>query len=137
MCRKFAHGVRLILLHPDIAARSCEDCVRYLYYDRGPNDFGERVERGGIPIPRGKSPTPCMWCPKIPAGARPAPENAIELSLQNLQAWTHYRECKAVGSFPHDAIVRMNAGIVAEAEAAAERMRQARSGLGLLGLLAK
>jgi hypothetical protein len=78
-----------------------------------------------------------MWCPKIPAGARPAPENAIELSLQNLQAWTHYRECKAVGSFPHDAIVRMNAGIVAEAEAAAERMRQARSGLGLLGLLAK
>ena len=124
------------MLHPAIAGRSCEDCQKYLYYDKGPCDFGDRVERGGIPISRGKHvKTPCEWCPKIPPAEAPKPENAIELSVENNQAWAHYRECKAVGDFPKDGIVRQNAGIIADAENAADRVLQARSGLGAISKL--
>jgi len=132
--------VRLILLHPDIAARSCSDCQKYLYLDRGPGQFGKRVERAGIPTLRPKGvKTPCMWCPKIPPGVKPIPTNAVEMDDKAYAAYLHYLECKAVGGFPHDAIVRRNAAIIRQAEDAAERMRQTRSGhamiQGLRGVL--
>jgi hypothetical protein len=129
-----AFGIRLQLIHPEIAARSCEDCQKWLYYDKGPNQFGERVERpAGVPVPRGPHiRPPCCWCSKIPAGSEPCPENAVELSPENFEAWAHYRECKAVGDFPTDAIVRFNASIIADAEAQAERVRESKSGLSLL-----
>jgi hypothetical protein len=127
-------GIRLQLIHPEIAARSCEDCQKWLYYDQGPGKFGERVERpAGVPVPRGPHiKTPCCWCAKLPAGKEPCPENAVELTAENFEAWAHYRECKAVGDFPQDAIVRFNASIIAEAEAHAERIRQSKSGLSVL-----
>lgn len=40
------------------------------------------------------------------------PSSAQELSEQNRMAYRHYMECKAVGEFPNDAIVRQNAMII-------------------------
>lgn len=60
---------------------------------------------------------PCYSCPKIPEhgdGARPG--LAVELTDRNWEAYSHYLECKAVGSFPDDPIVRRNAAIIRSVE---------------------
>jgi hypothetical protein len=126
------------MLHPEIAARSCSDCQKYLYYDRGSSEFGARVERGGRPVlrPKGVKP-PCNWCPKILPGDEPVPENAQELDAKGMAAFVHYQECRAVGEFPHDAIVARNAALIRAAEDAAERAHQVRSGLKTLAALHK
>jgi hypothetical protein len=128
----------VILLHPEIAARSCDDCQKYLYFDRGPSDFGVRVERGGKPCPRPKNvKPPCKWCPKILPGDEPVPANAQELSEKNVAAFLHYQEARATGHFEHDAIVARNAAMIRSAEDAAERAHQARTGLTTLAALHK
>lgn len=125
--------MRLILLHPEIASRSCADCQKYLYYDRGPDDFGVRVERGGQPVPRQKGQkTPCYMCAKIPPGEAKVPSSAVELSEKNMAAYFHYLECKAVGEFPHDAIVQRNASLIRAAEDVADRVQQTRAGLATI-----
>lgn len=128
-------GVRLMLQHPDIASRACEYCIQYVHEDK-PGHFGEVVIHRDKPLPRlkGMKP-PCHWCEKIPEGEKPIPENAAELSAQNFQAFQHYLECKAVGSFPNDAIVRRNAAIIRRVEDAAERVHDARGGLITLGMI--
>ena len=40
------------------------------------------------------------------------PENQNVLTDKNRQAFRHFRECKAVGQFPDDPIVRMNADLI-------------------------
>lgn len=66
----------------------------------------------GLPVLR-VGPTPCQECPKIPVGApQKTREHAIELSDKNYQAWQHYLECRAVGKFPDDPIVRRNARVL-------------------------
>jgi hypothetical protein len=44
------------------------------------------------------------------------PEESRELTNANRAAWRHYRECRAVGQFPDDPIVRRNAAIIREVE---------------------
>jgi hypothetical protein len=68
-------------------------------------------------------PTPCHKCPKIPASA-PAKsrEHAVELSDKNYQAWQHYLECRAVGVFPDDPIVRRNAKVLREVYDEADKL---------------
>lgn len=46
------------------------------------------------------------------------------LSEKNLKAWGHYIECRAVGEFPEDSIVRRNAGIIRSVEDAIERQKR-------------
>jgi hypothetical protein len=41
------------------------------------------------------------------------PQFAVELSPRNRRAWQHYEQCRAVGQFPDDPIVRRNAAICA------------------------
>lgn len=125
------------MLNPDVAARPCSDCRTYLYMDQGPNRFGERIERPrGTPVLRPKGArTPCQWCPKIPAGDPPVPESAQELTPANFQAFLFYRECKAVGVFPADPWVRAVARVCRDAEEAADRVTQTRTGLMTLGRL--
>jgi hypothetical protein len=38
------------------------------------------------------------------------------MSDKNFAAWRHYRQCRAVGIFPDDPIVRRNAEIIREIE---------------------
>ena len=77
----------------------------------------------GEKVPRiAGQPTPCRFCPKIPKGQEPKPENAVELTMRNWQAYQHYLECKAVGAFPDDPIVRRNAMLIRQVEDSARRM---------------
>ena len=113
-------GVRLILLHPEWASRSCADCQAWSY-----DDDGQRSTRGGKDQPRPPgSLTPCWKCPKIPDGTPPEernPSSAVELDERNRRAWRHYLECRATLSFPDDDIVRRNAAILRGVEDEAER----------------
>jgi hypothetical protein len=95
-----------------------------MYDDRG-GSFGGPLLRLGKMIPRAKGArTPCSYCPKIPQGRPLEPASAVELSPHNAQAYQHYLECRAVGQFPDDPIVRRNAVVIRKAEdLAADRKR--------------
>lgn len=56
--------------------------------------------------------TPCDVCPKIPEGKPKERRYAVELSVKNRRAWQHWRECRAIGQFPDDPVVRRNAEIL-------------------------
>ena len=52
--------MRLLVLHPQLLQRSCDDCQRWIYDERH-----QRLLRGGRPVPRPAGvPTPCASCPK-------------------------------------------------------------------------
>jgi hypothetical protein len=113
------------MLHPVVAARSCDDCRKWLYADK-PDDFARKpVERNGKVVARPPGTRlACSYCPKQPAAVperERRPETAVELSEKNWLAWQFYRECRAVNQFPDDPIVRRCAGIIRTAEDAAER----------------
>lgn len=76
------------------------------------NDDWSFATRRGERIERITATTPCHKCPKIPRGEKPCPANAVELSERSWQAYWHYLECKAVGQWPDDPIVRRNARII-------------------------
>lgn len=98
----------LALAHPEIDARSCDDCERWLY-----DEDGKRSERAGAPVPRLPGmPTPCHKCPKIPRGKPPRRESAVQLTDRNRRAYLHYLECRATGRFPDDALVARHAAII-------------------------
>jgi hypothetical protein len=84
-------------------------------------ETGKRKEdRNGNPIPRVKGTfAPCRYPdPKQPEGRCPkgTPETSLALTERNRKAWEHYLECKAVGRFPDDPIVRRNAGLIRQIE---------------------
>lgn len=116
--------MRLLLLHPEVAGRSCEDCRLYLY-----RPDGTRVTRANGKIqcrrPPGQ-PTPCEDCPKIP---KDAPERsskyAADLDERTWKIYVHYLECKAVGSFPADGWVRRHAALIRAVEDTQVEVRQA------------
>ncbi len=119
-------------MYPQIAARPCDECKQFLYDDRG--NLMTRGGPGGTPVarPKGSKP-PCATCPKIPPGTeRPGPEQAVELSADLRQAFQFYRECKAVGSFPNDPIVRWLSAQFAAAESHCDKVSAHRSQLTVL-----
>ena len=72
---------------------------------------GRRLEVGGKPVPRPRGTmAPCRLrangCPKG------TPEASKALTEKNRKAFAHYLECRAVGQFPVDGIVRRNAAII-------------------------
>ena len=98
--------MRVLLLHPEWS-RSCADCAKWLY-----DESGTVTKRAGLPVVRPPNvPTPCTSCAKIPHGENPVRENAIELTERNAAAYRHYLECRAVGEWPDDPIVRRTARI--------------------------
>ncbi|QDT94359.1 hypothetical protein [Gimesia algae] len=105
------------MLHPEVAFRSCEHCLKYIYSE----DTGELQTFRGEPVER-VLPAPCHN-PKHPKGCpKGTPENPKTLSLKNQKAYQHWRECKATGNFPDDDIVRHNAAILQDmADSAAEQ----------------
>lgn len=130
--------MRVLLLNPVVSNRSCDDCQRYLYLDQGEKFADKPLVRGGQLVRRmpGQA-TPCRFCPKIPPGKDPVPENAEELSDKNLLAYRHYLECKATNEFPYDGIVRRNAALIRGAEDLADRVDQQRFGLTVLNTLGR
>ena len=104
--------------HPEVAFRDCEDCQKWVYSEK----TGERETKGGEYVPRyqGVKP-PCGYSRGC---VKEAPESNIALTEQNLQAWRYIRECRAVGRFPDDPIVRRNASLVEWAEQSVRDGRQ-------------
>lgn len=94
--------------HPEVASRDCNLCQKFLFDE----DTGRMITRPstGEPMRRPPNTAPCRIrngrCPKG------TPEQSRELSSQNDQAYAHYLECRAVGQWPGDAIVRQNAAII-------------------------
>lgn len=131
--------MRLLLLYPEVARRSCDDCRTWLYNDRG-GEFGERMERkrgSGIYLRRPvNSPTPCYDCPKIPPEVPIRWTSAVELTDQTRQAYQFYCECKAVGHFPDDPIVRLCASTIRRVEDSVGKQESRRTSLTIIdGLL--
>lgn len=102
-------GVRVLLLHPQWR-RSCSDCLKWRYDEHGKPM--ERPHGSGNRLTNDDGYTPCTECPKIPEGSPKERRYAQELSDKNFRAWQHWRECKAVGRFPDDEIVKRNAAIL-------------------------
>lgn len=99
--------MRLLILHPQVATRSCEDCQQHVYDEK----TGRRQEHRGEPVkrPKGTFP-PCGYGPdKCPKGN---PKAGRELTLKNWLAWEHFQECNATGQFPDDEIARTNARLI-------------------------
>lgn len=114
-----------------MAARPCDECKTYLY-----DAAGEPVLRGGKPVRRPPgSPLPCANCPKIPPGTPPLPENAVELTEEHRETVRFYRECRAVGQFPADPIVRWAAATLRAAEDHCDRVQATRTQLTVLTAL--
>lgn len=120
----------LLLAHPEVSGRSCADCRQWCYQDSAERLSGKKMLlANGQPMPRVVADSmPCRICPKIPrssvpAGQQPGPHHAVELTPQNLQAYWHYLECKAVGCFPADPIVRRNAALIRLVEDDLDRER--------------
>ena len=100
--------------HPEVATRPCELCKLHLYDKNGKPSLyrGEHMKRPKSVL------TDCRMGIGCPKGT---PEDSRELSPKNVKAFLHYRECKAVGVFPDDPIVRRNAGIIRMVEDAFEQ----------------
>jgi hypothetical protein len=99
---------------PHIAFRSCTHCQTYVYDETTGLPF-EHPPHSGRPVPRPTSaPPPCriagIGCPKG------TPENPRTLTVQNLEAFQYDRECRAVGQFPDDPLVRRHAAQIRAAE---------------------
>lgn len=124
--------MRLILEHPEVAWRDCAHCQKYFYNADGTvatwAEGTKLRERGPKELP------PCRTAAKCPKGT---PEKPKSLNLVNLQAYTHYKECRAVGQFPDDGIVRQNARIIRGVEDAHDRAMMRQTHLIIQQILAR
>lgn len=109
---KLVRGARLALFFPQWN-RPCALCVEWVFDEDGLI----KRDRKGDPVPRGKAPTPCLKCPKVPAWAKQAgkaePELralADEITPENQRALDRYREWRATHSFPADPLVSWLSG---------------------------
>lgn len=117
-------GVQLFHLHPEVAHRDCDHCRKWQYN----HETGELELWRGQPIAR-EGPPPCHYGPD--RCAKGSPDDSKALTPQNLQAYRHYMECKATFSFPDDAIVRRNAGVIKMAEEIVSRLALVKTILGV------
>ena len=125
--------MQLLLLHPEVAYRSCEDCQKYVYN----HETGIREEfpvGSGAPVlrPKGMLP-PCSQGPS--SCAKISPESGIELNERNKETYLHYLECRAVGDFPDDPLVRYHAAIIRSVEDESERAERRTANVMLQGLV--
>ena len=116
-----------ILAHPELIARTCEECQKTAYDDRPNEPLSSKTltdKRTGLPMARPSNiPTPCDRCPRT---AHLPPQdrtrfNALEITDLTYQIYQHYRECRAVGVFPTDGLVRYHASIIRGIEDAIEK----------------
>jgi hypothetical protein len=120
----------LMLSHPEIAFRDCEHCKKWWYDEK----TGEIHKKNGRELPR-PTPPPCESNVGCPKGHW---KNQKTLNDRNIMAYQHYRECRAVSSFPDDGVVRYNASIIRDIEDAVDRTDGQRTiaqvaGISMLG----
>ena len=81
---------------------------------------------------KGTCPPPCRTNKGCPKGT---PENPKSLTEDNEQCYQHYCECKAVGVFPDDPIVRRNAAVIEEVLRQTDQLRKAKEQSSLMQLM--
>lgn len=124
--------MQLLLLHPEVAYRSCEDCKKFIYnHETGVREDWPPGSGRPVPRPPGMLP-PCSIGPK--ACAKISPEANVELNERNQRVYRHYLECRATGTFPDDPIVRENAAIIRSIEDAADRIETRNNFFTLAGM---
>lgn len=124
--------MRLLAEHPQIAFRDCAHCLKYQYDEQTGKPY---ESRDGHPAKRHWGcPPPCRTPIGCPKGT---PEQPKSLSRQNMQAYEHYKTCKAVGRFPEDSIVERNATLFAMAEESQEFTHRAEVSALLKGMIAR
>ena len=117
--------------------RNCEHCLKYLYDEETGRPTlgrdGKPEERAMYDV-NGTSicPPPCRTEKGCPKGT---PEHPKSLNPINRQCYQHYRECRAVGEFPKDPVVKRNAAIIREAEDDFKRYQQNKRHHELIQLL--
>ena len=104
---------------PQVANRDCDHCKKWMYDETTGKVEMTRNERGLriIPVER-HGPPPCELPQGCPKGS---PDSGLELSSKNWRAYFHYRQCRAVGVFPNDDIVKKNADSIRHIEEVFER----------------
>jgi hypothetical protein len=113
-----------LLTHPQVASRTCDDGMRWVFN----TESGEvsRDKNTGRPIerPRGSRP-PCFPCPKCANEADKSPTTGrrCDLSRKNRLTLARYYE-QLVCPGPVDAIMRRNFGIIHALFLAHERSTQ-------------
>lgn len=125
-------GVELLLLHREVAYRSCDHCKEWMYnHETGELDLRFR----GKPCKRVGGP-PCQGHEKVTEEvarsrcAKVSPEAGLDLSPIGWSIYNHYLECHATSSFPADPHVRRHAAIIRQVTDSCERVLLARLILG-------
>jgi hypothetical protein len=121
--------VWLILSHPEMIQRTCEECQKYVYQDTIEEMSSEKLidKRTSLPLlrpPGGR--LPCQRCPRVAhvAAKDKHPGNAVDIMERTWKIYRHYRECRAVGQFPDDPIVRSHAAEIRAVEDQLERREE-------------
>lgn len=102
-------GVKLLVLNPKLANRSCDSCKKFWYSEVTGDVL--LVNSTGKPMLR-DGPAPCETETKCLKGT---PEKQRSLNRANRWAYQHFLECDATGNFPNDPIVTWNAVIIRSA----------------------
>lgn len=99
-------GLVLERTNPRLARRDCGWCQKW-WVD---HETGEIAKRGSKPLLRPDGyPTICRTHEGCAKGT---PERSKALSEKNRQAYRFHLECRAIGAWPADPIVRRNAKII-------------------------
>lgn len=112
-------GVRLDLIDPLLARRSCDDCRKYWYLSNGLvktiQATGEKELRPANAYTACKTEFGCL---------KGTPEHQKSLNTANAWAWRHFKTCEATGRFPDDLIVAHNAEIIRRAIKSVETQKR-------------
>lgn len=106
-----------MIINPAVAGIDCNDCLKYVYdLKTGRPQTVLSVVDGKeaevkVPFPSGKGPI-CTRINDVRKGCPKGQPFQRELNAKNRMAFEHFSECDAVGSFPKDATVRRNAGVI-------------------------
>jgi hypothetical protein len=114
----------LLLTHPEMIDRTCEQCERYVYNDTSDYLSPEKIvdKRTSLPLLRPEgSKLPCGKCPRTEFAKTRTKANALHITDKTFKTINHYRKCKAVNHFPKDEIVITNASILRAVEDEIER----------------
>jgi len=107
-----------LLKYPEVAKRNCELCKKFLFDEEtGEIKFGRdgKVELRSYYDFQGNATCPPM-CQTRKGCPKGIPENQRSLNARNQLCYEFYLECKAVGQFPDEPVVRRNASIIREVE---------------------
>ncbi len=104
----------LQLAHPEVSARTCDACLRWIFDTDSGNLVRNRETGEPLPRPPG-SRTPCLTCPKCTNTEEKTPEagRRSDVSRRNQLTLLRYHE-QLVTPGPVDDVMRRNFGIIHE-----------------------